>query len=190
MECLIFNAQYRERVGLNYDLVKANVERIVVDIDFRAAPSPDRGLGRDARLASLGEHARRFRRHRGEAVRRAGETTRVRDRSHPRMWGAASWLLPVTHTRRDTRAARSRRTTWRRSTASGTPMAPSRTVGATSMRMGSTSRAHEEWKSSDRPGRPSWRTCLQPVPRTPHQAMTRVNHLWSRRSYQRLDAPS
>ena len=35
-----FNAQYRERVGLYYDLVKANVERIVVGLTFELRDHP------------------------------------------------------------------------------------------------------------------------------------------------------
>ena len=75
-----FNANFRERVGFYYDLVKANVQRIVVGLTFELREHPEiRGLGRDAWLASLGEDARQLRRHRRDVARRAGGATRVRD---------------------------------------------------------------------------------------------------------------
>ena len=74
-----FNAKFREGVGFYYDLVKANVERIVVGLTFELRDHPVVALGRDAGLAALREHARQLRRHRGNVARGSGKATRVRD---------------------------------------------------------------------------------------------------------------
>ena len=146
-----FNANFRERVGFYYDLVKANVQRIVVGLTFELREHPVVALAvtpgwlrSENMLDNFGVTERR-------GATRWRSDPGSRSVSPPRTWGGASRRSPATPTRGDTPAARSRRTTWRGSTASPIPTALSRTAGATSTRTGSTSRAEKEWKSSGRP---------------------------------------
>ena len=64
------NASFRRNVGFYYDLVKANVERIVIGLSAELEDQPDHRGRRHAGLAPLGAHARELRRHRGELARR------------------------------------------------------------------------------------------------------------------------
>ena len=150
-----FNANFRERVGFYYDLVKANVQRIVVGLTFELREHPVVALAVTPGWLRSEKMLENF----GVTPKRRGATRWRSDPgsvsvSPPRTWGGPWPRSPATPTRGGTPAARSRRTTWRRSTASPIPTALSRTAGATSTRTGSTSRADEEWKSSGRPRAP------------------------------------
>ncbi len=73
------NAEFRRNVGFYYDLVKANVERIVIGPERRARGQSRDGRRRDSRLAALGEDAGELRRHRGELAGRLPRPSRLRD---------------------------------------------------------------------------------------------------------------
>jgi hypothetical protein len=143
-----FNANFRERVGFYYDLVKANVQRIVVGLTFELREHPVVALAvtpgwlrSEKMLDNFGVTEQTWREALAE---RPGFAI-----SSPRVRGAGRRGAAGDATRGGTLAARSRRTTsegvrrhrYRRL---------SRTAGATSTRTGSTSRADEEWKSSGR----------------------------------------
>ena len=60
------NAEVRRNVGFYYDLVKANVERIVKGLDAELGWPPRNGRRRHTRLVALREDAGELRCHRGE----------------------------------------------------------------------------------------------------------------------------
>src|SRR5579862_2785195 len=63
------NAEFRRRVGFYYDLVKANVERIVKGLERRTRRPSGYRRRRHAGLAALGADAGELRRHRGNMAR-------------------------------------------------------------------------------------------------------------------------
>src|SRR5215831_3618259 len=73
------NGEFRRNVGFYYDLVKANVERIVIGLTGRAGKPARHSGRRDPGLAALGTDAGELRRHRGQLAPRLRQDAGIRD---------------------------------------------------------------------------------------------------------------
>ena len=73
------NREFRQGVGLYYDLVKANVQRIVVALTHELRDHPVTAARGDAGLDPLRGDARALRGHRGHLARRPRPGARLRD---------------------------------------------------------------------------------------------------------------
>src|SRR3954452_5653500 len=72
------NADFRRNVGFYCDLVKANVERIVIGLSAELE-EPGHGRRRHTGVAALREDARQLRRDRAQLARRRREAPRLRN---------------------------------------------------------------------------------------------------------------
>jgi hypothetical protein len=73
------NAQFRRNVGFYYDLVTANVERIVTGLSAELQDHPVTVVSVTPGWPAVGEDARELRRHRGHLARRLCPNARLRD---------------------------------------------------------------------------------------------------------------